>query len=86
MKKLKLYILRWQLSTPILYLVMANVPYLGTLGKTILANLIGAVIFFPIDELIFKGNPYAIKKKIYLGIMNIYYLTKNGLKHIETKR
>jgi hypothetical protein len=33
---------------------MANVPYLGTLGKTILANLIGALIFFPVDELIFK--------------------------------
>ena len=54
MSKLIFYILRWQLSTPILYLVMANVPYLGTLGKTILANLIGALIFFPVDELIFK--------------------------------
>jgi hypothetical protein len=52
-EKLGWYILRWQLSTPILYLVIAYLPY-GYLTKTVIANLIGALIFFPVDELIFK--------------------------------
>lgn len=53
LKKLFFYILRWQLSTPILYLVMATLPF-DTLTKTIIANLIGALVFFPVDEVIFK--------------------------------
>lgn len=52
-KKLSFYILRWQLSTPILYLVIATLPF-DTLAKTVIANLIGALVFFPVDELIFK--------------------------------
>ena len=52
-RKLSYYVLRWQLSTPILYLVMATLPF-DTLTKTIIANLIGALIFFPVDEVIFK--------------------------------
>ena len=51
--KLLLYILRWQLSTPILYLVMAYFPG-DNLTKTIIANGLGACIFFPVDNLIFK--------------------------------
>lgn len=47
--KLIFYILRWQLSTPILYLCMTWLPW-DNLVKTIVANLIGAVIFFPIDK------------------------------------
>jgi hypothetical protein len=53
--RLALYVLRWQLSTPILYLVIAYLPY-GYLTKTIIANFIGALIFFPVDEIIFKGR------------------------------
>ncbi|MFA6897195.1 MAG: hypothetical protein WCQ96_02840 [Patescibacteria group bacterium] len=52
-KKLSFYLLRWQLSTPILYLVMTCVD-LPDLQKTVLANFIGALVFFPVDELIFK--------------------------------
>lgn len=52
-KKLFFYVLRWQLSTPILYLVMATLPF-DTLTKTIIANLLGALVFFPVDELIFR--------------------------------
>jgi len=54
-KKLAFYVLRWQLSTPILYLVLEAAPF-DNLTNTILANLIGALIFFPVDELIFKGR------------------------------
>ena len=55
MRKLFFYVLRWQLSTPILYLVMANLPF-DTLTKTVIANFIGALVFFPVDELIFKNR------------------------------
>jgi hypothetical protein len=53
MNKLTLYIVRWQLSTPILYLVMALVK-LPELEKVVLANLVGALVFYPIDNKIFK--------------------------------
>lgn len=54
-KKLAFYILRWQLSTPILYLAMALLE-LPELEKVIIANLIGALVFFPVDEFIFKSR------------------------------
>jgi hypothetical protein len=52
-RRLAFYVLRWQLSTPILYLVMASFN-LPDFQKVILANFIGALVFFPVDELIFK--------------------------------
>lgn len=52
-KKLGLYMFRWQLSTPILYLVIAFLPY-DNLTKTVIANILGAMIFFPVDEIIFN--------------------------------
>lgn len=55
MKKLSLYIFRWQLSTPILAIIVYFlIDYLGSLGTTILANFIGALIFYKVDKLIFK--------------------------------
>lgn len=45
------YAFRWQLSTPILYLITKRIS--GIRG-TIIANLIGAVIFYFVDRLIFK--------------------------------
>jgi len=54
LKKFLLYLFRWQLSTPILWLVIRN---LGTdLTATIIANLIGGSIFFWVDKIIFKSN------------------------------
>lgn len=52
-KKLIFYIFRWQLSTPILYAVLAILPY-GDMTNTVIANFIGALVFFPADELIFN--------------------------------
>ena len=57
MKKLKpflLYTIRWQCSSPILALCLIYLGGLGTVWATIIANLIGAVIFYWIDKLIFK--------------------------------
>jgi zinc transporter ZupT len=54
-KQYLLYLVRWQLSTPILAIVL----YLFGVGSspiipTIVANLIGGLIFFWVDKFIFK--------------------------------
>lgn len=53
-KKFIIYIFRWQLSTPILWLVVHR---LGVgIASTVIANLIGASIFFWVDRFIFKAK------------------------------
>ena len=48
-----LYLIRWQLSTPILALCLSNLNY-GTLWNTVIANLIGGAIFYWVDKVIFR--------------------------------
>ena len=62
MKRFLLYLLRWQLSTPILAPVVAfftGSPIWGTaetwIGSTV-ANLIGGAIFFWVDRFIFTSK------------------------------
>lgn len=55
-----LYLLRWQMSTPILAVVLWALSGWGTLVSTIIANLIGGLGFFWVDKLIFKQS--AVKK------------------------
>lgn len=55
-KRYFLYLCRWQLSTPLLAIVLI---YLSTLDKwtaTVIANLIGGLIFFWVDSFIFKSK------------------------------
>ncbi len=55
MYKLLLYILRWQLSTPILAIITyLTIDDIGSFYSAILANFIGSLIFFNVDKLIFK--------------------------------
>ncbi len=57
MKRFMLYLFRWQMSTPILWIV---VKQLGVdIWSTILANLIGGAIFFWVDKFIFTS--YAVE-------------------------
>lgn len=57
-KKFLIYLIRWQLSTPIIWLVVRN---LGTgLYATIIANFIGGCIFFWVDKIIFKSKKLKI--------------------------
>jgi hypothetical protein len=49
MKKLSLYMIRWQMSTPILGAAVYLLPG-GSLTKAAIANLIGSLIFFPVDR------------------------------------
>ena len=54
MRRFLLYLTRWQLSTPILWLVVRN---LGVgIWSTVIANLIGGSIFFWIDKFIFTSK------------------------------
>ena len=60
MKKLGLYMLRWQLSTPILALVpiimrgdFRSMSHNGWL-EAFVSNLIGSLIFYWVDKKIFK--------------------------------
>ena len=52
-----LYLLRWQLSTPILALCL-NLLSFNVLLNTIIANLIGGIIFYWIDKFIFKEDKH----------------------------
>ena len=52
-KKYILYLIRWQLSTPILALVLYLLNY-NEIVETIIANLIGGLIFFWVDKVIFN--------------------------------
>lgn len=53
MRRFILYLFRWQLSTPILWLVVRR---LGTgIWSTVIANLIGGAIFFWVDRVIFTS-------------------------------
>lgn len=55
MKKYILYLIRWQLSTPILALIL-YLMHTNELIETIIANLIGGMLFFWIDKKIFIGS------------------------------
>lgn len=52
-KKYLLYGLKWQGGTPIMALVVWLLPINNLIIKTIIANIIGAIIFYPIDNWIF---------------------------------
>ncbi|MBO7392954.1 MAG: hypothetical protein J6U98_01980 [Abditibacteriota bacterium] len=53
-KKYFLYLVRWQLSTPILSLVLWWLSGMNVLLATIIANFIGGLIFFWVDRYIFR--------------------------------
>ena len=56
MKKYLLYLLRWQLSTPILAICLVWLSGLGELWATVVANLIGGCLFYFVDKWIFKKS------------------------------
>jgi len=58
MKRFLLYLFRWQLSTPILWLVVRRLG--AGLWPTVLANLIGGTIFFWVDRFIFTSKAIEI--------------------------
>lgn len=59
-----LYLVRWQLSTPILAGVLALLGGLGALVATIIANLVGGLIFFWVDRFIFTSETLAAQWEV----------------------
>ncbi|MFH0810566.1 MAG: hypothetical protein V2A77_08895 [Pseudomonadota bacterium] len=57
LKRYLLYILRWQLSTPILAGVLIVLASFDQWTVAVIANLIGALIFFWVDRVIFTFGP-----------------------------
>jgi hypothetical protein len=63
--KFLLYVTRWQLSTPILWVVVSQ---LGTsLEATVIANLVGASIFFWVDKVIFRARNFVVWEVLHGG-------------------
>jgi len=52
-KQYAIYLIRWQLSTPILAAVLTLLAAANNLVATIVANFIGGLIFFWVDKFIF---------------------------------
>lgn len=63
-KRYGLYLIRWQLSTPILAGVLLILSTTDKITATIIANLVGGLIFFWIDKLIFKQNYMGIQWEV----------------------
>lgn len=53
-RRYMLYLIRWQLSTPILAVCLAWFIKFGNLWSTVIANFIGGLIFFWVDRFIFS--------------------------------
>ncbi|MCL2721430.1 MAG: hypothetical protein FWD47_08845 [Treponema sp.] len=54
-KKYLFYLARWQLSTPVLAIVLILLANMSTVAATVIANLIGGLIFFWVDRFIFRS-------------------------------
>ena len=57
-KRYLAYLFRWQLSTPILAVCIIWFADFGTTWGTIIANLIGGLIFFWVDRFIFNSPKF----------------------------
>ena len=52
--KIGIYLIRWQLSTPVLGIVIISLYSLPIWESVIIANLIGGLIFYSVDRRIFQ--------------------------------
>jgi hypothetical protein len=68
LKRYGFYLIRWQLSTPILAIALVYLASLGEFWATVIANLIGGLIFFWIDKLIFRKKSKLPKWEIQQGV------------------
>lgn len=55
LKRYLLYLMRWQLSTPILAVCLMYLHF-GVTWNTVVANLVGGLIFFWVDKFIFTSK------------------------------
>lgn len=55
-KRYLLYLVRWQLSTPLLAICLIWLSSLREIWATVISNFIGGMLFFFIDRIIFKSD------------------------------
>jgi len=56
-KRKMVYALKWQMGSPLIALVLWVMNMAGsqnTLVNIIIANIVGAIVFYPVDKKIFK--------------------------------
>ena len=84
-KRYLLYLFRWQLSTPILAACL-YLPF-GVTEKTIIANLIGGLIFFWVDRFIFTSRVLAPQWEVAEGVVcqDCKKLVNRGYRLVRTK-
>ena len=68
LKRYLLYLGRWQLSTPILAWVIMIMESYDPLVATVVANLIGGLIFFWVDRFIFTSESLASSWEVKDGV------------------
>ena len=56
--RLLMYLFRWQMSTPILAGVVWFLSDYNEIVSAVVANLIGGLIFYKIDKIIFNKKRY----------------------------
>ena len=64
LKRYGLYLVRWQLSTPILAVVLYWLASTGEFVATAIANFIGGLIFFWVDRFIFTSRLLAVQWEV----------------------
>lgn len=64
LKRYGLYLIRWQLSTPILAVVLYWLASTGEVVATTIANLIGGLIFFWVDRFIFTSRLLSVQWEV----------------------
>ncbi len=67
-KRYLLYLLRWQLSTPILAICLMYLSF-GVTWNTVIANLVGGLIFFWVDRFIFTSQALASQWEVADGVV-----------------
>jgi hypothetical protein len=60
-KRYGLYLLRWQLSTPILAGVLFVLSQTDKITATVIANLLGGLVFFWVDRFIFTSGRFDVE-------------------------
>ncbi|MBA4417805.1 MAG: hypothetical protein C0392_07835 [Syntrophus sp. (in: bacteria)] len=63
-KRYGLYLLRWQLSTPILAGALFALSRVDRITATIIANLAGGLIFFWVDRFIFMSQHLSVQWEV----------------------
>ena len=86
MKRFIFYVLRWQLSSPILALCWCWLDGFGVAQATIIANFIGACLFFFVDRKIFFSKKDEIETLVADLISGTRLIEKgDGSENIQSR-